>query len=544
MLTRLRFRRRADLLLLVVDVGSAVLVSWLAFLLRFEGDAVPSTYAVRYRIATTIVLVSFVVAARAAGLYRRTALRLGDRRCRRRSRPRSPPAWSCSSSTRPRSAARSPAPGSASSSWAAAAGMGMRALLRRPAAPSCRSGSRSSATPSSARARGPPAEQRPDPGGRHAVQDHRVLPRPASRGDRPARDGTRLDGLIVAADMSPRTSLGSPAAVAGRHGASARPQRRRARHAGGEHRHLPRRARCCASPGRVPAVGRCASGGAAAWRAAWRSSAPAASRPTTAASRPSPSASPPTSWAGHPGHRLLPPAPRHRAGRVARHPPGHAADNPQQIPRHRRAHGPVRAAPGHPHPHPRRRRLQRRQRPRAAAAARDRTPGRHERRRAGVAPRQVGDRRPGLVPDGGVAVGPRVVGARHRRPGGAHLLPRPPRHRLGDDPVWRRPAPAQPAAPARGRRAARRLRALRLPVGDREQPPHGRDRPRRRRRRPAAGHVGQGDVRRGPRAVRPRGGRRQRGCCLGRSSATATAPCRATPSATSTRPRWAGPTRP
>lgn len=78
MLTRLRFRRRADLLLLLVDIGSAVLVSWLAFLLRFEGDPVPSTYVVRYRVAGVIAVIAFVAAARAAGLYRRTALRVGD----------------------------------------------------------------------------------------------------------------------------------------------------------------------------------------------------------------------------------------------------------------------------------------------------------------------------------------------------------------------------------------------------------------------------------------------------------------------------------
>lgn len=78
MLTRLRFRRRADLLLAVVDVGSAVLVSWLAFLLRFDGDGVPPQYAARYRIATAVIAVAFVVTARTAGLYRRGALRLGD----------------------------------------------------------------------------------------------------------------------------------------------------------------------------------------------------------------------------------------------------------------------------------------------------------------------------------------------------------------------------------------------------------------------------------------------------------------------------------
>ena len=78
MLKLLRFRRRADLLLLLLDAGSALLVSWLAFLLRFEGDPVPSSYVSRYRIGAVIAVVVFFAGARAAGLYRRQALRLGD----------------------------------------------------------------------------------------------------------------------------------------------------------------------------------------------------------------------------------------------------------------------------------------------------------------------------------------------------------------------------------------------------------------------------------------------------------------------------------
>ena len=78
MLRVLRFRRRSDLLLLAVDVVSALLVGWIAFLLRFEGTALPSQYVVRYRGATAFLAVAFVISGRLAGLYRRTALRVGD----------------------------------------------------------------------------------------------------------------------------------------------------------------------------------------------------------------------------------------------------------------------------------------------------------------------------------------------------------------------------------------------------------------------------------------------------------------------------------
>src|SRR4051812_40377523 len=74
----LRLRRRADALLLVTDVGCAVLAAWLAFVLRFEGDRVPTHYLDRYRIATVIAAASFVLGGRLTGLYRRAALRLGN----------------------------------------------------------------------------------------------------------------------------------------------------------------------------------------------------------------------------------------------------------------------------------------------------------------------------------------------------------------------------------------------------------------------------------------------------------------------------------
>jgi glycosyltransferase involved in cell wall biosynthesis len=74
----LRLRRRSDVLLVVVDVTLALLACYAAFRLRFDGDLpVPHTYVVRYREATAGVVVGWVVLARAAGLYRRSALRPG-----------------------------------------------------------------------------------------------------------------------------------------------------------------------------------------------------------------------------------------------------------------------------------------------------------------------------------------------------------------------------------------------------------------------------------------------------------------------------------
>src|SRR4051812_30722928 len=75
---QLSMRRRSDWLLLVADVGSTALVCWVAYLLRFEGDPVPAAYVHRYRIATVIAAVMYVLTGRLAGLYRRAALRVGD----------------------------------------------------------------------------------------------------------------------------------------------------------------------------------------------------------------------------------------------------------------------------------------------------------------------------------------------------------------------------------------------------------------------------------------------------------------------------------
>src|SRR3954453_4563885 len=68
-LKRFRFRRRADFLLIVVDAGSAVLVSWLAYVLRFEGAPVPSDYVVKYMVAALVASFAYIPAARSSGLY-------------------------------------------------------------------------------------------------------------------------------------------------------------------------------------------------------------------------------------------------------------------------------------------------------------------------------------------------------------------------------------------------------------------------------------------------------------------------------------------
>ncbi|GAC1331541.1 MAG: hypothetical protein NVSMB13_19890 [Mycobacteriales bacterium] len=73
------FRRRSDALLVVVDALSALLVAYVAFSLRFEGQpAVPPAYLLRYRVASTALAVVWVLAARSVGLYRRAALRRGS----------------------------------------------------------------------------------------------------------------------------------------------------------------------------------------------------------------------------------------------------------------------------------------------------------------------------------------------------------------------------------------------------------------------------------------------------------------------------------
>jgi glycosyltransferase involved in cell wall biosynthesis len=73
-----RFRRRADLLLAVVDIGVGLLAGLSAYSLRFGGTVVPGYYVDRYKAMTVGLAVGSVVAGRAAGLYRRRAIRPGE----------------------------------------------------------------------------------------------------------------------------------------------------------------------------------------------------------------------------------------------------------------------------------------------------------------------------------------------------------------------------------------------------------------------------------------------------------------------------------
>ena len=73
----LAFRRRADRLLALIDVASAVVVVILAFRLRFEGDVVPEPYVAKYRVGAAATVVVWLVLARLSALYRRSALRVG-----------------------------------------------------------------------------------------------------------------------------------------------------------------------------------------------------------------------------------------------------------------------------------------------------------------------------------------------------------------------------------------------------------------------------------------------------------------------------------
>jgi glycosyltransferase involved in cell wall biosynthesis len=71
-------RRRSDPLVVGVDVVTAVVVAYVAFRLRFEGDpAVPTSYVYRYVFVTAVLAIAFVVVGGAAGLYSRAALRPG-----------------------------------------------------------------------------------------------------------------------------------------------------------------------------------------------------------------------------------------------------------------------------------------------------------------------------------------------------------------------------------------------------------------------------------------------------------------------------------
>ena len=74
----LRFRRRADVLLAVIDIGVALISALLAFQLRFEGARLPTGYLDRYIWVSLVVAGAWIMAARTAGLYRRSVLRPGS----------------------------------------------------------------------------------------------------------------------------------------------------------------------------------------------------------------------------------------------------------------------------------------------------------------------------------------------------------------------------------------------------------------------------------------------------------------------------------
>lgn len=72
------FRRRSDYFLAVVDLATGLLAGLIAYSLRFGDTSLSGYYVARYEGMTVGLAVGFVVAARAAGLYRRAALRPGE----------------------------------------------------------------------------------------------------------------------------------------------------------------------------------------------------------------------------------------------------------------------------------------------------------------------------------------------------------------------------------------------------------------------------------------------------------------------------------
>jgi glycosyltransferase involved in cell wall biosynthesis len=72
------FRRRSDVLLVVVDSAIAIVAAFVAFRLRFEGEPrLPTAYLHSYQAASVVCAVAWVAASRWIGLYRRGALRPG-----------------------------------------------------------------------------------------------------------------------------------------------------------------------------------------------------------------------------------------------------------------------------------------------------------------------------------------------------------------------------------------------------------------------------------------------------------------------------------
>jgi glycosyltransferase involved in cell wall biosynthesis len=76
--TRWRLRRRSDFFLAPIDLAVAVLASFVAYSLRFGGMSLPNYYVARYEAMTAGLAVASIFAGRAAGLYRRAALRPGE----------------------------------------------------------------------------------------------------------------------------------------------------------------------------------------------------------------------------------------------------------------------------------------------------------------------------------------------------------------------------------------------------------------------------------------------------------------------------------
>lgn len=74
----LRLRRRTDFFLAVVDLGLGLLAGLVAYSLRFGGESLSNYYVARYEAMTLGLAVASIFAGRAAGLYRRGALRAGE----------------------------------------------------------------------------------------------------------------------------------------------------------------------------------------------------------------------------------------------------------------------------------------------------------------------------------------------------------------------------------------------------------------------------------------------------------------------------------
>jgi glycosyltransferase involved in cell wall biosynthesis len=72
------FRRRTDFVLAIVDIGLGILAGFVAYRLRFGVTTLPNFYVARYQAMTLGLAIGFTIAGRAAGLYRRGALRPGE----------------------------------------------------------------------------------------------------------------------------------------------------------------------------------------------------------------------------------------------------------------------------------------------------------------------------------------------------------------------------------------------------------------------------------------------------------------------------------